>query len=272
MLLSGKMTCGAIHSLTFSELVGGFLDLGIAFLLLCASTLAYFASKFLGLFGLCLPCPCKGQFGSSRSGPCLQRALVDRPREKASSVQLSVKSTFPFDLTWADDPNYQFNLGWVDERDRKNKHGDEKEGEASSSISYMEKAQDFVGRSLVGSYEAGLESAGMANAPTVKQGRLDLKGKRVADHRKRLGLRQRHKRRVVDYGKFSAVSSYDPSHLDAKNGCWTSSSNVYKIGTEIIEEGNSVPVNSAGGDGLFHELVLLKLFGLTSLFEISRFL
>ncbi|KAE8076252.1 hypothetical protein FH972_014915 [Carpinus fangiana] len=240
MLLSGKMTCGAIHSLTFSEQVGAFLDLGIAFLLLCASTLAYFASKFLGLFGLCLPCPCKGHIGSSRSGPCLQRALLDRPREKASSVQLSVKSTLPFDLTWADDPNYQFNLGWVDERNRKNKNVDEKEGEELSSSSYMEKAQDFVGRSLVGSYEAGLESAGMANAPTVKQGRHDLKGKRVADHRKRLGLRQRHKRRIVDYGKS------DPLHLDAKNGCWTSSSNVYKIGTEIIEEGNSVPVNSAG--------------------------
>lgn len=228
-LVSEEKACRVIHSWTFCELVGAFLDLGIAYLLLCASTLAYFASKFLGLFGLCLPCPCKGLFGSPNNSHRLQRALMDYPREKTSSVQLSVKSMFPFNLIWVDDPNCQFNLGWMDERNRKNKHV-EMEGEASSS-SYREKAQDFVERSLVESYE-----------------RFDLKGKRAAGQRKRLGLRQRHKRRAFDYGKSFTVSSHDPLCLEAKDGRWTPPS-VCKIGTEITEEGCSVPVNS-GGDGL----------------------
>uniref|UniRef100_A0A7N0UNC9 X8 domain-containing protein n=1 Tax=Kalanchoe fedtschenkoi TaxID=63787 RepID=A0A7N0UNC9_KALFE len=41
------MSCSVIRSWTFSKLVGAFLDLAIAYVMLCGSTVAYFASKFL---------------------------------------------------------------------------------------------------------------------------------------------------------------------------------------------------------------------------------
>ncbi|KAG2726518.1 hypothetical protein I3760_01G116500 [Carya illinoinensis] len=240
---SGKMTCGEIHSWTFSGLVGAFLDLGIAYLLLCASTLAYLASKFLGLFGLCLPCPCKGLFWNPCGGLCLQRALVNCPPVKISSVQLSVKSKFPFDQTWADDPNSQSNTESVDKRNRDNRHV-EMDGEASCS-SLLQGAQDNVGRELEESNESGFEF-GTVNLEAIKGGRFDFKRKGAAGQRKRLGLRRRHRGRVVDNGNSWAGSSYDHSSLDAKESSQTPSS-ACKIGTRITEEGSSDPMNS--GDG-----------------------
>lgn len=228
-MFSGEMNCGAIHSLTFTELVGAFLDLGIAYLLLCASSLAYFASKFLGFFGLTLPCPCDGLFGRPSSSHCLQRALVDSPREKTASVQWSVKRTFPFGLTWSDDTNGLFDSGLFDERYHKNRHID-RESEASS-FSCMEKAQDFSERRSVESNKAG---------------------KRTTGQWKRIGLRQRHKRRAFDHGKSSSVSSYNPLSLDAKDVSGNPSC-VSKIETEITEERSFVPVNSER-DGPSHGL------------------
>lgn len=102
------MDCQAIHSWSFTGIVGAFLDLAIAFFLLCGSTLAFFTSKFLGLFGLSLPCPCNGLFGNSFRNNCVPRLLVECPIEKVSSVQHSVKSKFPFDLIW---PNAQVKGG-----------------------------------------------------------------------------------------------------------------------------------------------------------------
>ncbi|KAG7995483.1 hypothetical protein I3843_01G112100 [Carya illinoinensis] len=169
------MTCGEIHSWTFSGLVGAFLDLGIAYLLLCASTLAYLASKFLGLFGLCLPCPCKGLFWN----PCGDMA---------------------------DDPNSQSNTESVDKRNRDNRHV-EMDGEASCS-SLLQGAQDNVGREL--------------EEPLKEEG-FDFKRKGAAGQRKRLGLRRRHRGRVVDNGNSWAGSSYDHSSLDAKESSQTPS-------------------------------------------------
>ncbi|XP_040985738.1 uncharacterized protein LOC121234007 [Juglans microcarpa x Juglans regia] len=240
---SGKMACGEKHSWTFSGLVGAFLDLGIAYLLLCASTLAYLTSKFLGLFGLCLPRPCKGLFWNPCGGLCLQRALVDCPPVKISSVQSSVKSKFPFDQTWADDPNSQFNTESVDKRNHDNRHV-EMDGEASCS-SLLQRAQDSVGRELEESNEAGFEF-GTVNLEAIKGGRFDFKRKGAAGQRKRLGLRRRRRGRTVDNGNPWAGSSYDHSSLDTKESSQTLSS-ACKIGTHITEEGSSVPMNS--GDG-----------------------
>ncbi|XP_077212058.1 uncharacterized protein LOC143847202 isoform X3 [Tasmannia lanceolata] len=96
------MACHVIHTWTFPTLIGAFLDLALAYLLLCGSALAFFASKFLGFFGLYLPCPCNGLFGdpNNNESTCLQRFLVDRPAGKISAVQMSVKTKFPFDSIW----------------------------------------------------------------------------------------------------------------------------------------------------------------------------
>ncbi|CAN6447774.1 unnamed protein product [Victoria cruziana] len=94
------MACKEIRTWTFCSLVGAFLDLGLTYLVLCGSTIAFFAAKFLGLFGLSLPCPCNGLFGDPNSGNscrCIQRMLVEYPARRISSVQMLAQRRFPFD-------------------------------------------------------------------------------------------------------------------------------------------------------------------------------
>ncbi|KAK8682347.1 hypothetical protein V6N13_054736 [Hibiscus sabdariffa] len=95
------MACNEMNSWTFTGLVGAFLDLSIAYLFLCASTLAYLASKFLGLFGLSLPCPFNGLFGYLEKKNCIQAMLLHDPSLKISSVQYSVMKRLPFDSFWS---------------------------------------------------------------------------------------------------------------------------------------------------------------------------
>lgn len=95
------MACEEIQSWSFPALVGAFLDLAIAYLLLCASTSAFLAANFLRLFGLRLPCPCDGLFGDPTGGRCLQRLLVAGPGERVAAVQRAVKGRFPFDAVYA---------------------------------------------------------------------------------------------------------------------------------------------------------------------------
>ncbi|KAF8088504.1 hypothetical protein N665_0538s0005 [Sinapis alba] len=91
------MRCQEVRCWTFSGLVAAFLDLSVAFTLLCASSLVYLTSKLLSVFGSNLPCPCDGMFSDPRKNKCFQETLVNLPVEKISSVQRSVKSTTPFD-------------------------------------------------------------------------------------------------------------------------------------------------------------------------------
>ncbi|XP_039037797.1 myosin-binding protein 3-like [Hibiscus syriacus] len=91
------MACEVINSWTFTGLVGAFLDLFIAYTLLCGSAVAYFASKILGLFGLSLPCPCNGFFGYRYNNICVQSKLLNDPSIKISSVQSSAMRKIPFD-------------------------------------------------------------------------------------------------------------------------------------------------------------------------------
>lgn len=92
------MGCQEVRSWTFPGLVAAFLDLSVAFSLLCASSLVYLTSKLLGVFGLSLPCPCDGLFSDPRKNKCFQETLVNLPVKKISCVQRSVMSTTPFDV------------------------------------------------------------------------------------------------------------------------------------------------------------------------------
>ncbi|KMZ59911.1 hypothetical protein ZOSMA_63G00230 [Zostera marina] len=56
MMRKRKLKMDQISRWDFPSLIGAYVSLGIAFLLLCCSTLAFLAEKFLSLFGLCLPC------------------------------------------------------------------------------------------------------------------------------------------------------------------------------------------------------------------------
>ncbi|KAM0056323.1 putative GTD-binding domain-containing protein [Helianthus debilis subsp. tardiflorus] len=78
---------------TFNTLVGAFVDLFIAYFLLCGSTVALFAVKFLGLFGLSLPS--NGFVGMISFD--YTSLLVDYPTDKVSCVRFSATRKFPFD-------------------------------------------------------------------------------------------------------------------------------------------------------------------------------
>ncbi|XP_022980237.1 uncharacterized protein LOC111479667 isoform X2 [Cucurbita maxima] len=113
------MACEAIQLWTFNGLVAAFLDLGIAFLLLCATSLVFFTSKFLALFGSCLPCPCDGLFGDLGSDHCFQKLLVDCSSKKISSVLHSTREKFPLDSMWDQEPKCCFKSMSVHKRNVK---------------------------------------------------------------------------------------------------------------------------------------------------------
>ena len=243
------MVCQAMNSWTFCELVAAFLDLAIAYLLLCASSLAFLASKFLGLFGLCLPCPCDGLFWNPRNNnQCLQRQLVDCPYEKISSVQYSAKSKFPFDSIWADDPIGNLDLKLGNEGNHENGHV-ELELAASSTSVPGRSLQDLIERDSMG--KPGVEF-GAVNLAASKEEQYDLKGKRVMGRRLRHGLRRRCKVASVSFGKLSSVSSYDTFQSDGR--CTPQSPPSFsKMANEVTED-----LNNCGGDA--HDSVFtLKL-------------
>ncbi|XP_048333692.1 uncharacterized protein LOC107422494 isoform X1 [Ziziphus jujuba] len=233
------MMCQAIHNWTFSELVGAFLDLSIAFFLLCASSIAFFVSKFLGLFGLGLPCPCDGLFGNPRNS-CLQRQLVDSPFQKISSVQTSVKSKFPFDSIWPEYHSGTSNVKLVNEGMHEFEHGELAGGATSSS--FLEKRfRDLNARDSVARSGRDL-SLGVENSASEKEGQVDLKGKGVESWRPRHGLRRRRKGVSTYNGNRLSVSSYDTLQSEAQY-IPQSPSSISKLRNEV-----EVPVSYGDGE------------------------
>uniref|UniRef100_A0A7C9D9T0 GTD-binding domain-containing protein n=1 Tax=Opuntia streptacantha TaxID=393608 RepID=A0A7C9D9T0_OPUST len=210
------MACRDIsHSWTFSGLVGAFLDLAIAYFLLCCSAVTFFIAKFLGLFGFSLPCPCNGLFGFPYRGPCLQKLLVDRPAEAVSYVHFYVKSKFPFDVIFERNDHCLLSLKLVRER-RLGDGGLELEAEASySSSSDPRRSQ----QSLSGSDSIG---------------KIDFKGKGTAHQRQRCSLHRR-RRGSIDYGKLTPSSSYEHMRSDA-HVLHRSPSEPCNMGSELISE------------------------------------
>ncbi|KAK7286814.1 hypothetical protein RJT34_22077 [Clitoria ternatea] len=92
------MASQEIHSWTLGGLIGAFIDLVIAYFLLCGSTFAFFVSKLFWFCGLCLPCPCKGSFGFRNSSFCVHKVLFEWPSRKICSIQVMAAKRFPFDL------------------------------------------------------------------------------------------------------------------------------------------------------------------------------
>lgn len=210
------MACRDIgHSWTFSGLVGAFLDLAIAYFLLCCSAVTFFTAKFLGLFGFSLPCPCNGLFGFPYRGPCLQKLLADRPAETVSSVHFYVKSKFPFDVIFARNDHCQLNLKLLRER-RLGDGGLELEAEASysSSSDPRRSQQSFSGSDSIG--------------------KIDFKGKGTANQKQRCSLRRR-RRGSIDYGRLTPSSSYERMRSDARV-LHRSPSEPSKIGSLLISE------------------------------------
>uniref|UniRef100_A0A803Q270 GTD-binding domain-containing protein n=1 Tax=Cannabis sativa TaxID=3483 RepID=A0A803Q270_CANSA len=229
------MVCQAMNSWTFCDLVAAFLDLSIAYFLLCASSLAFFATKLLGLFGLCLPCPCDGLFWNPRNNQCLQKQLVDCPYEKISSVQFTARSKFPFDSIWDVEQIENSGVKLGNESNHENRHADLEF--AASSSSFPQSLQDLSERDS--SIKLGGGEFGTANLDASKEDQYDnLKGKRVQGRRLRHGLRRRRRGASVGYGKLSPFSSYDTFQSDARNTPHSPSS-ISKFGKEVAEDSSN---------------------------------
>ncbi|XP_073051221.1 LOW QUALITY PROTEIN: uncharacterized protein [Primulina eburnea] len=215
------MAC-QVHTWSLSGLVAAFLNLAIAYLFLCVSAVAFFASKFLGFFGLHLPCPCKSI--PSRDN-CLNRLLVDFPSQQVSNVQLSVKEKFPFnDSIW--ERNHNNDIG----ADNCANEILEIEGDAScSSVSDVRQSRNVVG----GDFAQWDEE-------------YDVKGKGVISYRPRSRLHRRSRKGGVDHGKYSAASSYDPSLHEEILGSIPHSHSSSNKGGDGMTQGITRPVDYGG--------------------------
>ncbi|OVA06265.1 Zein-binding domain [Macleaya cordata] len=229
------MASHPIHSWTFSSLVGAFLDLSLAYLLLCGSTLVFFTSKFLSIFGLYLPCPCNGLFNDPNGHKCINRLLVDSPSSKISSVHMSVKTKFPFDsILMKDQQGRQLNLKLLRERERQDGFL-EMEGEASCSS--FSDARAPIKNEVVG--------FGLLNSPPTvlrHQGISEVKGKAILNQKSRAGGIRRRRR-------VSSVSSSDhPPRLIGRD---VSPSNygVSQTGKEISDDGEEETLVSVNPEG-----------------------
>ncbi|CAN4095724.1 unnamed protein product [Withania somnifera] len=204
------MACEGSYMWSLSGIVGAFVDLAIAYFLLCAATVAFLASKFLGFFGLRLPCPCDGLFGIVPNGNlCSHRLLIDFPAEKVSNVQLSIKANFPFnDNVLGKDQNCDFNWRLIGEKEN-SPHGYLEMGDEASccSVSDARKSHNIARIELSPRNEFGA-----GNSSGVSGRRLGIKGKGVMNQRGSGGLRRRRRNAAVDYGRSSSVSSYDPPY------------------------------------------------------------
>ncbi|CAL5392036.1 unnamed protein product [Camellia sinensis] len=172
----------ALPGHSFMDIVGVFLDLAIAHLLLYASTLAFFTSKFLGLLGLSLPCPSNGLFGNANSNYCLKRLLIDCPIETVSSVQLPVNTKFPFHSIGVKNPDCQLNLKLIKDQTNCVNGFVEMEGKAScSSISGARKLENVDEKDLILRNELVRGFDVVNSSVHVKKGGFDLKGKGIVN-------------------------------------------------------------------------------------------
>ncbi|KAI3411684.1 GTD-binding domain-containing protein, partial [Psidium guajava] len=178
------MVSRGVRPWTLVGLVGAFLDLALAYLLLCASAFVFPASRFCSAFGIHLPCPCTGVLGFRSSSVCLHRLLVEIPARKIYSVQSLVRSKFPFGSVVSEDESRSSNLMLV--RDKKVENG----------------VIDFSGEKL-------LSSLSRAASQNLNDGEIvhDVKGKGVVVNQKQrsgLGIRRRRRRSraVLGYRKF----------------------------------------------------------------------
>ncbi|KAK7287416.1 hypothetical protein RIF29_00691 [Crotalaria pallida] len=192
------MALQEIHSWTLGGLIGAFIDLVLAYFLLCGSAIAFFASKFFSFFGLYLPCPCKGCFGYRNSNFCVHKILFEWPSRKICSIRATAVKRFPFDLVRANGHSCNANEKMVEEKTYDNRFV-ELEDEASCSSC------------------SGPRLLSLVN----KEHGYDAKGKRIMNLKRRSGIRRR-RRGNHDSAKFASVAPSDNIQSDvALTSCLT---------------------------------------------------
>lgn len=183
------MALPEIHSWTLGGLVGAFVDLAIAYFLLCGSAFAFFAYKLCMFFGLFLPCPCKGSFGYRNSNFCVHKMLFEWPSRKICSIQVMAVRRFPFDVLWL-------------------------KGHSCNANDKMDAQKMFDNRLVELEDEASCSSYASPRLVSLeKENGYDAKGKRVMSLKRRSGIRRR-RRSGYDCGKISSVVPSDSLQSD----------------------------------------------------------
>ncbi|KAE9603364.1 putative GTD-binding domain-containing protein [Lupinus albus] len=173
------MALQEIHSWTFGGLIGAFIDLVVAYFLLCGSAIAFFASKLFRIFGLYFPCPCKGSFGYRNSSFCVHKLLFEWPSRKICSIRVIAAKRFPFDLVRVTGNSCNACEKIVEEKKYDNNRLVELEDEPSCS-------------SCSGPHLLSLVD---------KENGYDAKGKRIINPKRRSGIRRMRR------------GNYDPGRL-----------------------------------------------------------
>ncbi|XP_010484377.1 PREDICTED: probable myosin-binding protein 5 [Camelina sativa] len=205
------MPCLYTHDWNFTGLVGAFLNLSIAYLLLCTSLCIHLLLRFLGFLGLPLPRFHNGRFCDANiMRKCLHEGLlVDCASEKISAVDRSIKSKIPFgSITSDDDSNKFVELKLV----RKNS------GDVSNARVKADETED-LSREEQNVQMNNNKELGRFDLMTVQ----GLKGKRFVTRRSRNSLKN-HRRGRVSCASLTSISSPeapfdDPtlkSHLTTK--------------------------------------------------------
>lgn len=202
------MACRVIENWTLCSLVGSYLDLALAYLFLCASTLAFLASKFLALFGALLPCSCNGLFGLQPR--CLQGLLIDYPANKIAAVHMSLRSRFPLDFPRRSSGCLRYDFKFMTNGSggggqRLSEMGGGKE-ESWDSASYPRSSKDL---SLLSPTPAG----GLESVASPRRACLDIKGKGVLLGKRPPSFLHRRRHRIPTLscrGKSPSAASPSP--------------------------------------------------------------
>ncbi|KAK4742897.1 hypothetical protein SAY87_000898 [Trapa incisa] len=104
------------RSWTLMGLILAFLDLSVAYFLLCISAVGFFFTKLCGFFLFFIPCPCIGLLDFVDSRLCLRKNLIGIPLRIILVVHVLIRSRFPFTHIYYDEQECTFKL--KDDRNR----------------------------------------------------------------------------------------------------------------------------------------------------------
>lgn len=186
----------AARSWTLIGLILAFIDLALAYFLLCVSALGFFLSKFLNLFGLFIPCPCRGVLGFVDSRLCLHKLLVEIPLRNIIAVQVLIKSRFP--------------LGPI--------YYEEQEGSLTLKVDRSRGSENwFLG---LGSDVCSGSGLGLVLQGSRERGAGDVKGKGVLSQKQQRSVRRRRRVALLN-------AKYPSSFRNLGSSSVTERSSVY---------------------------------------------
>lgn len=199
-LVTKKMPCLDTQDWSLTDLIGAFLNLTIAYLLLCASLFIHVVLRSIGLLGFSLPRFHNGRFGDPNM--CIEGNLVACASEKISSVDRLIKSKIPFGSITNDDDSKRF----VEMKLVRKNSGD------VSNARVKDETEEGASR----------DEQNVMNLMTVQ----GVKGKRFVTRRPRKGLKNPRRCRV-DYGSLGSVSSSEAFDETVKHPLMQPYDNVF---------------------------------------------